>query len=76
MHRLQDIRAFEDGPAVLRHAFEVDEDGTPTNLVGVRPLVGMVPMHEASSVGLYACACGQIFGSWEEAKDHVVWDEE
>lgn len=76
MHRLQDMRAFEDGPAVAHYAFEVDENGTPTNLVGVRPYAGMVRSGNANSVELYGCSCGQAFDSWEEAKDHIIWDDE
>ena len=76
MHRLQDMRAYESGPTASHYVFEVDRHGTPTNLVQVETYAGLMPPLKTSYVAQYKCACDQTFGSCEEAKDHIIWDDE
>lgn len=69
MHRLEDLRHYGpmhwygnwDGQPMALAVHEVDANGTPNTLVRV----------EFRSPD----ECGYEFGSWEEAKDHIVWDE-
>lgn len=76
MHGLEDMRACEDDSAASTYFFEIDENGTPTNLVGVETYAGMSPTATRKSVCRYECGCGQAFDSWEDAKDHIIWDNE
>ena len=58
-----------DLPMVVR-VYEVDENGSPYNLVRVELRSG-----DVTPIIPYQCECGDGFGSWEEALGHVEFDQ-
>lgn len=73
MHRLEDMRYYGSlegyatwDPQMATRVFEVDANGWPYNLVRVE-----LRSADVTPYTPYRCECGDEFGSWEEARDHI-----
>lgn len=79
MHRLEDLRHYGpmrwygswDGQPMALAVHDVDANGFPNTLVRVE----LRSAREAQCLS-YQCECGYEFVSWEEAKNHIVWDDQ
>lgn len=80
MHRLEDMRTIKFSDvrcAALGYVCEVDEDGRATNVVYAQIFQAEMPESARPRISTsleYWCECGQEFGSWEEAKDHIDFE--
>jgi hypothetical protein len=77
MNRLEDMRVIEYDWTCQYYVFEVNKNGQSTGLVRVDTAFhDKLQSARPHFAPLYSCECGEEFSSWEEAKDHISWDDE
>src|SRR6266496_3456465 len=72
VHQLEGMRLYEDDLRLKRCVFEVNEDGSPTDLARVDTYPHVMLEATMGVFPQYRCECGEEFISWHEAKGHII----